>query len=168
MAQHDYNIANQSGSGFRSDLNSALSAIATQNSGSTAPSTTYAYQMWADSASGLLYRRNAANSGWILDSALSGSHVYTNYLTQRVDNDVLCLFGGFIGGANIELYGPSHATSANNANYDANNHYFRSVDGLTQFGRFRAAGLDVGHPVRLPVNCNLVQTLQATATHTST
>ena len=144
--QHDYIISNQSGSGFRSDLNSALSAIATQNSGSTAPSTTYAYQMWADSASGLLYRRNAANSGWILDVALSGTHVYTNYLTQRVDNDVLYLFGGFTGGANIELYGPSHATYANNANYDATQHYFRSADGATQFGRFRPGALDVGAP----------------------
>jgi hypothetical protein len=142
--QHDYIISNQSGSGFRSDLNSALSAIATQNSGSTAPSTTYAYQMWADSASGLLYRRNAANSGWILDVALSGTHVYTNYLTQRVDNDVLCLFGGFAGGANIELYGPSHATSANNANYDATQHFIRSVDGATQYARFHANGLEVG------------------------
>ena len=142
--QHDYIISNQSGSGFRSDLNSALSAIATQNSGSTAPSTTYAYQMWADSASGLLYRRNAANSGWILDVALSGTHVYTNYLTQRVDNDVLCLFGGFTGGANIELYGPSHATSANNANYDATQHFIRSVDGATQYARFHANGLEVG------------------------
>ena len=32
MAQHDYNLANQSGADFRADLNNALSAIATVNS----------------------------------------------------------------------------------------------------------------------------------------
>jgi hypothetical protein len=40
MAQHDYNIENQTGANFRSDLNNALSAIATNNSGATQPSTT--------------------------------------------------------------------------------------------------------------------------------
>jgi hypothetical protein len=143
MSQHDYNIANQSGSGLRSDLNSALSAIATQNSGSTAPSTTYPYQPWADSTSGLLYRRNGANSGWILDLALSGTHLYTYYLTQRVDNDFLALVGGYTGGANIELNGPSSA-SASNAFFDAAAHYFRSVDGATRYATLDSNGLVVG------------------------
>jgi len=65
MAQHDYVIANQSGAAFRSDLNSALSAIVSQNSGSAAPSTTFAYQLWADTTTGLLKIRNAANSAWV-------------------------------------------------------------------------------------------------------
>jgi len=37
MAQHDYNIANQGFSSFRSDLNNALSAIQTNNSGTSRP-----------------------------------------------------------------------------------------------------------------------------------
>lgn len=67
MAQHDYSIANQSGAAFRSDLNNALSAVATLNSGSTAPATTYAYQLWVDSgvSPALLKMRNGANSSWI-------------------------------------------------------------------------------------------------------
>jgi len=65
MAQHDYVIANQSGAAFRSDLNSALSAIVSQNSGSAAPSTTFAYQLWADTTTGLLKIRNAANNAWV-------------------------------------------------------------------------------------------------------
>lgn len=67
MAQHDYNIANQAGAAFRSDLNNALSAIATNNSGSSAPSTTFAYQWHVDDdpAPATLYMRNGANSAWI-------------------------------------------------------------------------------------------------------
>ena len=66
MAQHDYNIANQAGAAFRSDLNNALSAIATNNSGSSAPSTTFAYQWHVDDdpAPATLYMRNGANSAW--------------------------------------------------------------------------------------------------------
>ena len=143
MAQHDYIISNQSGSGFRSDLNSALSAIATQNSGSTAPSTTYAYELWADSATGLLKRRNAANSAFIDLGTLDGTSLYLSTLRQRVDNSQLLLQGGSTGGANIELNGPSSA-SASNAVFDAATHYFRSTDGLTQYGTFGSTGLAVG------------------------
>jgi len=42
MSQHDYDIANQTAPNFRSDLNDALQAIATNNSGLTEPSVTYA------------------------------------------------------------------------------------------------------------------------------
>jgi len=37
MAQHDYDIANQSFPSFRSDLNSVLEAINTSNSGTSRP-----------------------------------------------------------------------------------------------------------------------------------
>ena len=65
MAQHDYNLANQSGADFRADLNNALSAIVTVNSGSSAPSTTFAHQLWVDTSSNVLKIRNAANNAWI-------------------------------------------------------------------------------------------------------
>jgi hypothetical protein len=65
MAQHDYSLANQSGLAFRQDLNNALAAIVSQNSGATEPSTTYAYQLWGDTTAGLLKQRNAANSAWV-------------------------------------------------------------------------------------------------------
>jgi len=48
MAQHDYNIANQGFSSFRSDLNNALSAIQTTNSGTSLPTGAVAGQMWLD------------------------------------------------------------------------------------------------------------------------
>lgn len=75
MAQHDYNIANQSGLAFRSDLNSALAAIVSQNSGATEPSTTFAYQWWADTTSGSLKLRNAANSAWITIGTLATTNL---------------------------------------------------------------------------------------------
>lgn len=66
MAQHDYNIANQSGQAFRQDLNNALSAIVSVNSGATAPASTFAYMLWIDTAAGQVKQRNAANSAWVV------------------------------------------------------------------------------------------------------
>jgi hypothetical protein len=75
VAQHDYIIANQSGAAFRSDLNNGLAAIVSQNSGATQPSTTYAYQWWADTTTGLLKIRNAANSAWITVGTLADANL---------------------------------------------------------------------------------------------
>jgi hypothetical protein len=72
VAQHDYVIANGTGAAVRSDLNNALAAIVSQNSGATAPATTYAYQWWADTTTGLLKLRNAANNAWITLFQLDG------------------------------------------------------------------------------------------------
>lgn len=65
MAQHDYDIANQGFPTFRADLNDALSAIATNNSGATAPSTTNAYQWWYDTTTDILKIRNGDDDAWI-------------------------------------------------------------------------------------------------------
>jgi hypothetical protein len=48
MAQHDYDIANQSFPSFRSDLNSVLEAINTSNSGTSRPSSAVAGSIWLD------------------------------------------------------------------------------------------------------------------------
>lgn len=65
MATHDYVIANQGFPAFRSDLNDVLQAIVSNNSNATAPSTTYAYQMWYDTNTDYWYMRNADNDAWI-------------------------------------------------------------------------------------------------------
>jgi len=75
MAQHDYIIANQSGAAFRSDLNNGLAAIVSNNSGAAQPSTTYAYQWWADTTTGLLKIRNAANNAWIEFGSLTDATI---------------------------------------------------------------------------------------------
>jgi len=65
MSQHDFNIANQGFPAFRTDLNNGLTALATNSSGATAPSTTYAYQWWYDTTTNILKMRNADNDAWI-------------------------------------------------------------------------------------------------------
>ena len=64
MAQHDYDIANQSGSAFRADLNNALDAIQTNNSGGTEPATRVAYMWWTDTATNQIKFRNTGNTAW--------------------------------------------------------------------------------------------------------
>lgn len=71
MSQHDMNLANANGATFRADLNDALGALVTNSSGATAPSATFAYQWWADTTTGILKQRNAANSAWISILTLS-------------------------------------------------------------------------------------------------
>jgi len=78
MAQHDYVLDNQSGAEFRQDLNNALSAIVSQNSGATEPSTTYAYMLWADTTSNQLKQRNAANTDWVVLQELDGTLLMEN------------------------------------------------------------------------------------------
>jgi len=65
MSQHDLDIANQTASSARSDINSALKALGSTNSGPSAPSTTYANMMWYDTTSNILKIRAEANDGWI-------------------------------------------------------------------------------------------------------
>ncbi len=71
MSQHDMNIANASGSAVRTDLNNALVALVGNNSGASEPSTMFAYMWWADTTTGLLKIRNAANAGWITVGTLA-------------------------------------------------------------------------------------------------
>jgi hypothetical protein len=73
MAQHDYVIANGSGSAVRSDLNNALAAIVSLNSGTSEPTDTFAYMLWADTTAGVLKIRNAANNAWITLRELDGT-----------------------------------------------------------------------------------------------
>jgi hypothetical protein len=77
MAQADGNVANGSGAAVRSDINTQLGALWTNHSGSTEPSTKYAYQFWVDTTAGELKLRNGANSAWIsLRSTTSGGIVF--------------------------------------------------------------------------------------------
>jgi hypothetical protein len=75
VATHDYVIANGTGAAVRSDLNDALAAIVSNNSSSTAPATTYAYQWWADTTTGLLKQRNAANSAFVTIGTLASTNL---------------------------------------------------------------------------------------------
>ena len=65
MAQHDYNIANQTAPSARTDINNALAAIVSNNSGTSAPATVFANQWWYDTTNNILYFRNEGNTAWI-------------------------------------------------------------------------------------------------------
>lgn len=84
MAQHDYDLANQSGAAFRGDANNALAAVVSDNSGAAAPATTFAYENWADTTNLLVKRRNAANAAWIIRDTLAETLVLT-----RASNTIL-------------------------------------------------------------------------------
>ena len=73
MSTHDYNLANQSGASFRSDLNNCLAAILSNNSNASDPSTTVAFMIFADTNANKLKIRNSANDAFIDLINLDGS-----------------------------------------------------------------------------------------------
>lgn len=79
MAQHDGNIANQLFPATRTDLNAALLALFSNSSGSSPPSTTYAFQWWIDTSGGspLLKIRDAANTSWTTLADIGAATVFT-------------------------------------------------------------------------------------------
>lgn len=123
MAQHDFNLANASGAAFRSDLNNALSAIATTSSGASAPSTTFAYQFWFDTSANILKIRDGANTAWVNVASLSG----TAWIPYRS--------GVLLGGAAVVNTGITDPDVPTNANLKANAREF------TQAQNFNATSL---------------------------
>jgi hypothetical protein len=110
VATHDYVIANGTGAAVRSDLNGALAAIVSNNSSATAPSTTYAYQWWADTTTGLLKIRNSANSAWVTLFELDGTLVASDISLGVGTEGAPSLF--FTGDVNTGLFSPGADTVA--------------------------------------------------------
>ncbi|HET8791812.1 MAG TPA: hypothetical protein VFM75_11445, partial [Modicisalibacter sp.] len=84
MSNHDYNIANADGATVRADINAALEAVVTNNSGSLPPPTTFPHMWWYDTSSSpaLLKRRNAANTAWL--DFVSEAEITTSTGTQAL------------------------------------------------------------------------------------
>lgn len=82
MSQHDMSLADQSGASFRADLNNALGALVTNNSGATEPTNTFAYMWWADTTTGILKQRNSANNAWISVLTISTGKVLLSALSD--------------------------------------------------------------------------------------
>ena len=94
MAQHDMNIANQGFPATRADLNNALQAIATNNSGTSEPSTTFANQWFYNESTNKLFIRNEANNAFIEVATLdqtNGEWQITTGTIQAKDSDGLAL-----------------------------------------------------------------------------
>ncbi|BAQ91339.1 hypothetical protein [uncultured Mediterranean phage uvMED] len=89
MANHDYIIDNQTFPATRTDLNNALSAIVSNNSSSSEPSTKYAYQWWYDTSSNTLKFRNADNDAWVSFAIFDMSNDTVNLVDSTVTLDSL-------------------------------------------------------------------------------
>ena len=61
MSQHDFDIANQTFPNTRADLNNALQALASNSSGASTPSTTYANQFFYETDTNKFFIRNEDN-----------------------------------------------------------------------------------------------------------
>ena len=92
MSQSDMNLANLPFASARADLNNIFSALASNSSGSSDPSTTFPGQLFNDTANNVLKLRNDANNAWIelafLDQSTNEWQVRTGAI-QAVDSDGL-------------------------------------------------------------------------------
>lgn len=102
MAQHDGVIDNASGAAVRADLNNYLNAALTNNSGSTAPTTTYPHQWWFDSATNLLKQRNSANTAWVAVAKKDGAGWQPYYKGANADTVFAKLAGAALTGATLD------------------------------------------------------------------
>ncbi len=88
MSQHDLTIANQGFPAFRADLNDALQALGSCQSGTSAPSPTFANQLWYDTTNNILKIRNEDNDAWISIATLDQSGDLVALLVANTVNSV--------------------------------------------------------------------------------
>lgn len=93
MSQHDFDIANQTASNTRVDINNALKALGSLSSGTSQPSTTYANMLWYNTGDNWLYMRNEADSAWLRFAYMD----QTNGLHILDDTEVVNTAGTKVG-----------------------------------------------------------------------
>ena len=73
MSQNTVVIIDGTGLEVLGYLNDALNTLITNNSGSSAPTITYAHMLWADTTANQIKMRNAANTGWIVLGSIAAN-----------------------------------------------------------------------------------------------
>ena len=109
MSQNTLVIADGTGAEVLAELTQAFDTVATLNSGSAAPTETYAFMWWADTTTGLLKIRNAANNGWVTVGTLASAYfglvnptvVTTFSAAQTFNSGTLKLAGSTSGTATL-------------------------------------------------------------------
>ena len=93
-----HEVDNGTGAAVRAAINTVFAAAVSQNSGSSEPSgTKYAYMLWADTNTGKLKIRNAANNAWIEVGTLASANLgLVSAAAPTLTGDVTCSSTGFL------------------------------------------------------------------------
>lgn len=99
MAEHDYEISNQTAPQARADINDALDAIVTNNSKATQPSTRFANMFWFDTTNNQLKIRNSNNNAWVIIGELDSNNRFVHVIgdwevSQDTSNNLLFSYSG--------------------------------------------------------------------------
>ena len=130
MAQHDYIIANQTFPSYRNDHNNSLTSIVSKNSGSSEPTTKYAYQWWYDSSNDILKIRNADNDAWINFATFD----QTNDRFSLSVHDLTVTGSGTIPAGTVMLFQQTSAPTGFTKITTQNNKALRVVSGSASTG----------------------------------
>jgi len=109
MSQADLVIANQGFPAFRADLNAQLQALGSLQSGSSAPTTTYANMLWLDTSANpsVLKMRNADNDAWV------------SVLEINQTSDTLTKVYGLVIGTDVQAYNANTALTSSAQTFTA-------------------------------------------------
>jgi len=176
MSQHDLNIANQTAPNTRSDINNALQALGSNNSGSSAPSTTYANMHWYDTSNNILKQRSEADDAWINIAYFDQS----NNLLKVIDGTYLANTSGTNiarltttsqsawntgTGTEATLISPSQLQSKIDAQGGQNKPSWLATDSVSTYS---ATGLSAYNTwVKTPITNTVISNLSGAATDTT-
>jgi len=134
MAQvADYSIANANGATVRADINTVFLAVSSTNSGTSEPSTMYAFMLWVDTTTNLIKLRNAANGAWItLGLSVTASNT--------VDINGGAIDGTAIGASSATTGAFTTLTTTDNLSIGGSNKELRFYEGSNYVG-FEAPAL---------------------------
>ena len=138
MSQNDFVIANQTFPNTRADINSALQSLASTSSGTSAPSTTYANQLWYDTANNKLYIRNEDNDANILLLELDQTNDTVEYFSS--DSIRTALLEYTDGTDALTIGSGGELTTAGNLSVGGSNNELRFYEGANYVG-FEAPAL---------------------------
>lgn len=123
MAQHDYNLSNNTGALFRADVNGAMQAVVTINSGATEPAVRFPGMLWLDlsgGGDGIVRRRNQANSAWLTDIGQDAVARAAAAAAQATADAAMPKAGGtFTGPINLPGTVPTNNQAVSRAQADA-------------------------------------------------
>ena len=138
MSQNDFTIANQTFPNTRADINSALQALASNNSGASAPSTQFANQFFYKTGDNTLYIRNEGNDADITVMVLDQTNDTVEYFKSDSIRTALIEFTD--GDDALAIADGGALTTAGNLSIGGSNNELRFYEGANYVG-FEAPAL---------------------------